>query len=385
MGAHIVNKKIIFLGIGVFSVLLLALNGWIFSKDKSAFARVQNVHLASANVMDIKRTVMTKGVVVPAENETFYVQDKLGYVKEMEVKAGDEVTPGTVLFTYENPELEKEVRSLEQKKEETAVKETYYKDLQTKLQAQADALGTDKKEETKKNQLEKDQAKAKMESELAAARNSSIDEQLTKLAEEKENLSIKSNTQGVVKSVNQGASEGSMPIVEIVSKDDVQIKGNLTEEDSLIIEAGEKAVILSPAIEDKQWKGTVSQFQDAKKSNEGSAFPFTVKMDQANNLKIGQHLQLKLKPVIREKAVVIPMSSLIKSKGKPFVYTVQEGYLKKRAVRTGLSYGKWIEIKAGIRPEEKVVSDPTSYLTENTEVNVPKAKKAKDSKKDAPH
>lgn len=389
MGALTVNKKIIYLGIGLFSAFLLAVNGWIFFKDKSAFARVQNVHLEPARVMDIKRTVITQGIVEPAENEKFYIQDTLGYVKEIEVKAGDEVTPGTVLYTYENPKLEKEIRSLEQEKEENTVKETYYKDLQTKLQTQSAALGTDKKEEGKKNQLEKEQSKAKMESDLAAARNSSIDEQLTKLREEKENLSIKSNTQGVVKNVNQGASAGNTPVVEIVSKDDVQIKGNMSETVSLLVEAGEKAVILSPVMEDKQWRGTVSQFQEAVKGKEGTKFPVIVKVDQQNNFKTGQHLKLKMTPVLKEKAVVIPISSLLKSKEKPFVYTVQEGYLKKRAVRTGLTYGKWIEVKGGITTEDMVVSDPTPYLTENTEVNVPKANKhknktVKDSKKDAP-
>lgn len=383
------NKNIIVIGIAAVSVLLLAINGWIFSKDKSAFARVQEVQLEPAKVMDIKRTVIGDGVIVPAENEKFYVQEQLGTISAVEVKEGEEVTPGTVLYTYKNMDLEREISSLEQKKEQNTIKETYNKELKTKVEGEITALGDDEKEAAKKASLEKEATKAGMEAELAAANNTSIDAQLTKLAEDKENLSIKSNTQGVVKTVNQGGSESAKPIVEIVSKDNVQVSADLNERDSLIVKPGEKATISSPALPDQKWNGTVAEFQEAVKGKTSSTFPFAIKIDEDHPLKVGQHVKFKLTPIIKEKAMVVPKSSLMTSKGQHYVYTVVKGYLKKRTVKTGLSYGHWMEVKAGIRAQEKIVSNPTPYLTENTDVYVPAPKKEikkiidKNRKKDA--
>ncbi|MDN4523730.1 efflux RND transporter periplasmic adaptor subunit [Fictibacillus fluitans] len=378
------RKRILMTGLAVFVLLLLAFNIWIFSKDKGAFARAQNVHLAPARVMDIKRTIVAEGAVVPSENEKFFVQEKLGYVKEIAVREGDEVTPGTVLFVYGNAELDDKIAELQQRKEEYTVKEKHYQEMQTELQSQADALPADDPNSVKKQaDLEKEQSEAAMKSELATTRAAAVDTQLTQLNEEKENLSIKSNTTGVVKSVIQGAPDTDLPVVEVVSTDDVQVNGELAEKDSMLVQTGEKASISSPALPGKKWKGTLAEFQQAKKVKEKAIFPFTVKLDGEHPFKTGQAVKIELKPVIKEDAVVIPKTALMKEKQKSFVYTVEKGYLKKVPVKPGLKYGSWIEIKSGIKYTSSVVSNPTPYLTENTEVFTYETKKADTKEKNS--
>ncbi|MDM5198554.1 efflux RND transporter periplasmic adaptor subunit [Fictibacillus enclensis] len=377
------RKRILMTGLAVFSLLLLAFNIWIFSKDEGAFARAQNVHLAPARVMDIKRTIVAEGAVVPSENEKFYVQEKLGYVKEIAVKEGDEVTPGTVLFVYGNTELDDEIADLQQKKEEYTVKEKHYQEMQTELQSQADALPADDPDSVKKKaDLENEQSEAAMKSELATTRAAAVDTQLIQLNEEKENLSIKSNTTGVVKSISQGSSDTGVPVLEVVSTDDVQVNGELDEKDSMLVQSGEKATIVSPSLPGKKWEGTLAEFREATKVKGKAIFPFTVKFDQEHPFKTGQAVKIELKPVIKEDAVVIPETALMKEKQKTSVYMVEKGYLKKVPVKTGLEYGSWIEITSGIKYNNSVVSNPTPYLTENTEVFTSETKKDDTKRKD---
>jgi RND family efflux transporter MFP subunit len=67
-------------------------------------------------------------------------------------------------------------------------------------------------------------------------------------------------------------------------------------------------------------------------------------------------------------AVLVPRDAVRRDGDQPFVLLVKDGRLERRAVRTGRERGSDIEVVAGLRPGEKVVTAPREGLSEGQRV-----------------
>jgi RND family efflux transporter MFP subunit len=69
-------------------------------------------------------------------------------------------------------------------------------------------------------------------------------------------------------------------------------------------------------------------------------------------------------------AVLVPGGAVIRSEGEQaYVLVVRDGRIERRAVRTGRERGAEIEVIAGLRPGEQVVSEPREGLREGARVS----------------
>ena len=67
-------------------------------------------------------------------------------------------------------------------------------------------------------------------------------------------------------------------------------------------------------------------------------------------------------------AVLIPRDAVRREGDQPFVFLVKDGRLERRAIRAGRERGPDIEVTAGLRPGEKVVTEPREGLAEGRRV-----------------
>ncbi len=69
-------------------------------------------------------------------------------------------------------------------------------------------------------------------------------------------------------------------------------------------------------------------------------------------------------------AVLVPGGAVIRPEGEQtYVFVVRDGRIERRAVRTGRERGAEIEVTAGLRPGEQVVSEPREGLREGVRVS----------------
>jgi len=67
-------------------------------------------------------------------------------------------------------------------------------------------------------------------------------------------------------------------------------------------------------------------------------------------------------------AVLVPRDAVRRDGEQPYIFLIQDGRLERRAVRTGRERGPDIEVVAGLRPGEQVVTAPREGLSEGQRV-----------------
>ncbi|MGC4375326.1 efflux RND transporter periplasmic adaptor subunit [Fictibacillus sp. Mic-4] len=374
------TRKWKWIGIGAICVLLLSINFWMTTKDKTAAVEANRIKAIQVMKKPIRKEIKTTGWVIPAENESIYYEPQRGLLKEILVKPGDKVTAGASLVAYTNPDLEQKIEKLKEQNEESKVKEKYYKDMQANLNLdQNGSISGDKKEKDKKDELLLKQKKteAEMKEELARTKSEQLESQISLLEKKKEELTVKSKVGGVVKRVNYPAgSRSDRPLVEIISES-YQVKGALSEEEALFVQNGQKVIITSPLGDNLNEKGTVASILPPEQKKASMIYPFYIQLDQTKkaDIKNGQRLQLTMDVTVREGALVVPEKAILKEGGKSYVLALNNGYVDKRNVTTGLKEGKFVELKTGVKVGEKIVESPTKYMRENTPVKENESKK----------
>ena len=71
----------------------------------------------------------------------------------------------------------------------------------------------------------------------------------------------------------------------------------------------------------------------------------------------------------RRNAILLPLESVVRRPGGQVVYVLRDGKAEERVVETGLRQPDWVEIRAGLVPDDAVVIDGAGFLTDGAEVD----------------
>jgi multidrug efflux pump subunit AcrA (membrane-fusion protein) len=76
-------------------------------------------------------------------------------------------------------------------------------------------------------------------------------------------------------------------------------------------------------------------------------------------LTFGEQAEATIRPAGVRGAVVMPLAAVIRTPDGPAAFTVAEGRLRLRPIRTGLvDPAGWVEVREGLRPGDSVVLAP---------------------------
>lgn len=121
----------------------------------------KSVQLMSVTKRPISNTKLISGQVVPGKVETIYLDPSKGKIKEIYVKEGQEVEKGQKLFTYENDDLNLQLKQASIDKKITMLN---YNQVNDKIKA--------------------------LEKEKSASDNSSLESQLEELESQKKTIEL---------------------------------------------------------------------------------------------------------------------------------------------------------------------------------------------------
>ena len=278
--------------------------------DKKAEDLAYVMSVSSMN--DMSGTQRLAGVV--ESQKTLEIQkDSEREIKEILVKAGDNVEVGTPLFTYDTATLETDIQQAKLDLERADSE-------MSNLKAQIQQL-----EKEKKNAPEEEQfsyttqiQSAQMDLKKSEYDRKAKEVEINRIQSQIDNSTVTSEMKGVVKSVqNQGQTVTEMygdsagqAFITILATGEYRVKGRVNEQNISEITEGSPAVVRSRVDEKQVWTGTYSAVDTKNPQNNSSSmyyssgsedsgqttstsYPFYVELESSQGLLLGQHVYIE--------------------------------------------------------------------------------------------
>ena len=385
------KKWQLYAAIGAASVVVLGAGGILLFRQPSQTAvKDEPTHLVVAKEGSVASSVLLSGTVTAKNEQYVYFDASKGDLDEILVSVGDKVSEGQALVKYSSSEAQaaydsasravaksdRHINELNQARNEAASAPA------PQLPAPAGGEGAAAQAPVSGNSV------SSIDAQLGDARDARADAvaQLSKAQSQLDAMTVLSTLEGTVVEVNRNVSKSptgaSQVVVHIVSNENLQVKGELSEYNLANLSVGQEVTFTSKVYQDKSWTGKISYISDYPKNNgeaastaaaaatgnSGSKYPYTIDVtSEIGDLKQGFSVSVEVKN--KTKAILVPLTSVVIENDKNYVWVLDEQKkAKKVEVGLGNADADNQEITSGLTNGVKVISNPTSSLEEGKEV-----------------
>ncbi|MFA2811509.1 HlyD family efflux transporter periplasmic adaptor subunit [Bacillus mycoides] len=422
------KKKWFILGLIILMAIVVGINIFMMQGKKMNVKEAEAVSFEKVTERKFNSTKLISGQVKPGNIESFYTDPTKGKVKEIEVKEGQEIEKGTKLFSYENEEINLQMKQVEldqkmidmrydqgKKKIDSLKKEikkaknsVATKEVIVPMEEQVSELEMQQKTielEKEKEKLQKEEMQKKQK-EVTASMEEQVSElemqqktielekekgklQKEELQKKQKELTIYSNFAGVVQKLDKDATQSSSQAIggqgkaflQIASKDPFQIQGTLTELQKSQIQKDQTFTVTAKANSKQKWTGKITEISEFPTSaemaqavggvGEGtqtmSQYTYKASLDSQEGLSPGYHVSLQVN-LENKPMIAVPSKSIVEKGDDTFVYIEEKGRLHKQNVKKGATDGDWTEIIEGAIVGQKVVENPSDNVYDGMEV-----------------
>ena len=384
------NKKAkkwqLYTAIGVASVIVIGAAGiLIFRQPSQSAVKDETSHIVIAKEGSVASSVLLSGTVTAKNEQYVYFDASKGDLDEILVSVGDKVEEGQALVKYSSADAQAAYDAADRA---VAKADRHIEEL-NKARENASAAPTSPQVPTEAGLPEQAQAAtssvSSIDSQISDAKDNRADAvaQLNKAQAQLDAATVLSTLEGTVVEVNRNVSKSptgnSQVVVHVVSNENLQVKGELSEYNLANLSVGQEVTFTSKVYQDKSWTGKISYISDYPKNNgeaanaalggnTGSKYPYTVDVtSDIGELKQGFSVSVEVKN--KSKAILVPLTSVITENDKNYVWLVDDQKkAKKVEVTLGNADADNQEITSGVTDGAKVISNPTSSLEEGKEV-----------------
>ncbi|MEK7019005.1 efflux RND transporter periplasmic adaptor subunit [Bacillus sp. FSL R9-9410] len=380
------KKKWIIIGVIALIVIVAAVNIFVMQGKKKGTANTDAVSFEKVTERKLNNTKLISGQVKPGNIESFYADPTKGKVKDIAVKEGQEVEKGTKLFSYDNEEINLQMKQadLDQKMADMRYDQgkkkidSLKKEIKKVKDSGAGKEVTDPMEE-QVSELEMAQKTTDLEKEKGKL-------QKEELSKKQKELTIYSNFTGVVQKLDKDAAQSSSQalggqgkaFLQVASKDPFQVQGTLTELQKSQIQKDQTFTVTAKANNKKKWTGKITEVSEfptsaemAQAAGEGtqnmSQYTYKASLDSQDGLSPGYHVSLQV-DLENKTMIAVPSKSIVEKGEDAFVYIEDKGKLRKQNVKKGANDGDWTEVVEGVTVGQKVVKNPSDNVYDGMEV-----------------
>lgn len=281
-----------------------------------------------------------------------------GFLHQLRADIGDFVKEGQVIAILHNPEL---FSSKEKIEAELKGKKSIYERLKSIY------------EKTPQLTTIADVEKAQAEYETTQA-------QLNGLLLQISYLNVKAPFSGVITNryVDKGAmiqsgltNASAMALFELQDLQPIRLEVSIPETDAALIDKNTKAEITFPELPDAKYTARVSRVAYGLDANTKT---MKIEIDiPNNNLKIrpGMYAKLEIKRSGHKDALSVPNEAIGNIKGQSSIYVVQDGKVKKIAIKEGIKDAAFTELlDAPVTTSDQVVVQGKEFCYDGAVVNV---------------
>ena len=390
------KKWQLYAAIGAASIVVLGAGGILLFRQPSQTAvKDEATHLVVAKEGSVASSVLLSGTVTAKNEQYVYFDASKGDLDEILVSVGDKVSEGQALVKYSSSEAQaaydsasravanadRHINELNQARNEVASAPA------PQLPVPAGGEGAAAQAPVSGNSV------SSIDAQLGDARDARADAvaQLSKAQSQLDATTVLSTLEGTVVEVNRNVSKSptgaSQVVVHVVSNENLQVKGELSEYNLANLSVGQEVTFTSKVYQDKSWTGKISYISDYPKNNgeaastataaaagnSGSKYPYTIDVtSEIGDLKQGFSVSVEVKN--KTKAILVPLTSVVIENDKNYVWVLDEQKkAKKVEVGLGNADADNQEITSGLTNGVKVISNPTSSLEEGKEVKADEA------------
>ena len=384
------NKKAkkwqLYTAIGVASAIVIGAAGiLIFRQPSQSAVKDETSHIVTAKEGSVASSVLLSGTVTAKNEQYVYFDASKGDLDEILVSVGDKVEEGQALVKYSSADAQAAYDAADRA---VAKADRHIEEL-NKARENASATSASPQVPTEAGLPEQAQAAtssvSSIDSQISDAKDNRADAvaQLNKAQAQLDAATVLSTLEGTVVEVNRNVSKSptgnSQVVVHVVSNENLQVKGELSEYNLANLSVGQEVTFTSKVYQDKSWTGKISYISDYPKNNgesanaalggnTGSKYPYTVDVtSDIGELKQGFSVSVEVKN--KSKAILVPLTSVVTENDKNYVWVVDDQKkAKKVEVTLGNADADDQEITSGLTDGAKVISNPTSSLEEGKEV-----------------
>ena len=375
------NKKAkkwqLYTAIGVASAIVIGAAGiLIFRQPSQSAVKDETSHIVTAKEGSVASSVLLSGTVTAKNEQYVYFDASKGDLDEILVSVGDKVEEGQALVKYSSADAQAAYDAADRA---VAKADRHIEEL-NKARENASVAPASPQVPTEAGLPEQAQAAtssvSSIDSQISDAKDNRADAvaQLNKAQAQLDAATVLSTLEGTVVEVNRNVSKSptgnSQVVVHVVSNENLQVKGELSEYNLANLSVGQEVTFTSKVYQDKSWTGKISYISDYPKNNgeaanaalggnTGSKYPYTIDVTSD----IGVEVKNK------SKAILVPLTSVVAENDKNYVWIVDDQKkAKKVEVTLGNADADNQEITSGLTDGAKVISNPTSSLEEGKEV-----------------
>ena len=384
------NKKAkkwqLYTAIGVASAIVIGAAGiLIFRQPSQSAVKEETSHIVTAKEGSVASSVLLSGTVTAKNEQYVYFDASKGDLDEILVSVGDKVEEGQALVKYSSADAQAAYDAADRA---VAKADRHIEEL-NKARENASATPASPQVPTEAGLPEQAQAAtssvSSIDSQISDAKDNRADAvaQLNKAQAQLDAATVLSTLEGTVVEVKRNVSKSptgnSQVVVHVVSNENLQVKGELSEYNLANLSVGQEVTFTSKVYQDKSWTGKISYISDYPKNNgeaanaalggnTGSKYPYTVDVtSDIGELKQGFSVSVEVKN--KSKAILVPLTSVVTENDKNYVWIVDDQKkAKKVEVTLGNADADNQEITSGVTDGAKVISNPTSSLEEGKEV-----------------
>ena len=384
------NKKAkkwqLYTAIGIASAIVIGAAGiLIFRQPSQSAVKEETSHIVTAKEGSVASSVLLSGTVTAKNEQYVYFDASKGDLDEILVSVGDKVEEGQALVKYSSADAQAAYDAAER----AVAKANRHIEELNKARENASAAPASPQVPTEAGLPEQAQAAtssvSSIDSQISDAKDNRADAvaQLNKAQAQLDAATVLSTLEGTVVEVNRNVSKSptgnSQVVVHVVSNENLQVKGELSEYNLANLSVGQEVTFTSKVYQDKSWTGKISYISDYPKNNgeaanaalggnTGSKYPYTVDVtSDIGELKQGFSVSVEVKN--KSKAILVPLTSVVTENDKNYVWVVDDQKkAKKVEVTLGNADADNQEITSGLTDGAKVISNPTSSLEEGKEV-----------------
>ena len=381
------KKWQLYAAIGAASVVVLGAGGILLFRQPSQTAvKDEPTHIVVAKEGSVASSVLLSGTVTAKNEQYVYFDASKGDLDEILVSVGDKVSEGQALVKYSSSEAQAAYDSASRA---VAKADRHINELnQARNEATSAPAPQLPAEGTAAQAPVSGNAVSSIDAQLGDARDARADAaaQLSKAQSQLDAMTVLSTLEGTVVEVNHNVSKSptgaSQVVVHVVSNENLQVKGELSEYNLANLSVGQEVTFTSKVYQDKSWTGKISYISDYPKNNgeaastaaaaaagnSGSKYPYTIDVtSEIGDLKQGFSVSVEVKN--KSKAILVPLTSVVMENDKNYVWVLDEQKkAKKVEVGLGNADADNQEITSGLTNGVKVISNPTSSLEEGKEV-----------------
>ena len=385
--------------IGVASAVVIGAGAILFFRQPSQSTVIDETpQVVIAKEGTVASSVLLSGTVTAKNEQYVYFDASKGDLEDVLVSVGDKVSEGQALVKYSSAEAQ---ATYDAASRAVAKADRHINELN---QARKEALSTPATQSPSAQSPVKDNAEspaapvapvagnsvASIDAQIGDARDARADAvaQLNKAQTQLNATTILSTLEGTVVEVNRNVSKSptgsNQVMVHVVSNENLQVKGELSEYNLANLSVGQEVTFTSKVYQDKSWTGKLTYISNYPKSsaeaasttpggNTGSKYPYTIDItSEIGELKQGFTVSIEVKN--KSKAILVPITSVVMENDKNYVWVLDEQKkAKKVEVGLGNADAENQEITSGLKNGVKVISNPTSSLEEGKEVKADEA------------